>query len=128
MTEATYRGDLEFSIECTGDCVKGDLVRFERATFTGSFKRPKFMGFELVTGEIVCDSYGAEKQQHTFTLKLPDESRIRIKGRNLYANGIWRKPWADETLRDIEAHDKHERGDFARAARDQRREAEGWIG
>jgi len=117
-----YAGDESHTINCTGDCVTGDKVSFERATFSGSFRKPKFAGFERVTGEIVKDSYGADKQQHTFTILLADGSKIRIKGRNLYANGVWRQPWADESARNQAADEKHQRGDFARKARQIRRE------
>ena len=120
--KSTYDGDDTYSIDCTGDCVTGDEVRFDRATFTGSHRRPKFAGFERVTGRIVRDSYGAQKQQHTFTLRLADGSETRIKGRNLYRQGTHRKPWSDESARQIEADKKHRRGDAARKQREIRRE------
>lgn len=128
-TDPTYAGDDEYSIRCTGDACVGDEVRFERATFTGgSFGRfrskPKFAGFETVTGKIVRDSYGADKQQHTFTIEHSDGSTLRIKGRNLYANGTWRKPWADERERHAVLNEKHTRGDRARADREARKAAE----
>jgi len=97
-------------------------VRFERATFSGSFRNAKFAGFETVTGKIVKDSYGKDKQQHTFTLALEDGSELRIKGRNLYANGTYRKLWADESRRRAAAEEKHARGDSARAIRASRLE------
>lgn len=118
--ESEYRGDAEYSIGCTGDAVMGDEVRFERAKFTGSFRNAKFAGFERITGKIVRDSYGEEKQQHTFTLELADGSKLKIKGRNLYANGTFRKPWTDESQRQTVREEKHQRGDFARAQRRER--------
>lgn len=117
---STYTGDAEHTINCTGDAVVGDQVRFERATFSGSFRNAKFAGFEMVCGKIVRDSYGRDKQQHTFTLALDGGGKLRIKGRNLYANGLFRKPWADESLRHAVADEKHGRGDQARAAREVR--------
>lgn len=117
---STYRGDAEHSIECTGDAVVGDEVCFERAMFSGSYHRPQFAGFERVTGTIEADSYGEAKQQHTFTIETA-AGRIRIKGRNLYRNRVWRRPWTDETERTEAATEKHERGDAARAERDERR-------
>ncbi len=119
---STYRGDAEYSISCAGDCVTGDEVRFERATFSGSFRHPKFDGFERVTGKIVSDSYGDAKQQHTFTLELANGSRLLIKGRNLYSNGVFRKLWSDEGARRDALTEKHTRGDHARAARAERLE------
>lgn len=121
--KSSFPGDPEHTIDCTGDCVVGDEVAFERATFTGSFRNAKFAGFERVIGKIVRDSYGRDKQQHTFTLELAESGELRvIKGRNLYANGVYRKPWADESSRHIAAKEKHQRGDRARKARQIRRE------
>ena len=116
-----FRGDEIYKFNCTGDAVTGDEVCFERATFTGSFRNAKFAGFEKVSGKIVSDSYGCDKQQHTFTLELADGSTLKIKGRNLYANGTYRKAWPDESLRRAAAADKHARGDRARAAREIRK-------
>ncbi len=114
---ATYKGDDIYYLNCTGDCVVGDEVRFERATFTGSYTNPKFAGYELITGKIIKDSYGAAKQQHTFTLLLPNGATMRIKGRNLYANGTHRKPWLDESERKQAQIEKHDRGTIARKTR-----------
>lgn len=119
---SNFRGDDLHTVDCTGDVCVGDRVAFERATFTGSFRKPKFSGFELVTGEVVSDSYGAAKQQHTFTLRLADGSTTMIKGRNLYANGVFRQPWDDEAARQSALSEKHRRGDAARADRELRRQ------
>ena len=118
--ESTFKGDDEYNIEATGDCVIGDRVCFERATFSGSYRRPVFSGVERVKGTIVRDSYGADKQQHTFTLRLDDGRETLIKGRNLYKNGVWRKPWDDPAERGKAQDEKHARGDAARKARDER--------
>lgn len=48
--DSTYSGDDEYSANCTGDAVRGDQVRFERATFSGSYRSPKFAGFEAANG------------------------------------------------------------------------------
>lgn len=117
-----FKGDAIYNIDCTGDAVVGDEVRFERATFSGSFRNAKFAGFEQISGRIVKDSYGMDKQQHTFTIELADGSTLRIKGRNLYANGTFRKQWADESMRGAVADEKHTRGEAARRARDMRKE------
>ena len=116
-----YSGDAEFALDCTGDAVVGDEVRFERAAFSGSYRNAKFDGFEQITGKIVRDSYGRDKQQHTFIITLAEGGELRIKGRNLYANGTYRKPWADESLRHAAAAEKHTRGDAARGAREIRK-------
>ena len=111
----------QYTIDCTGNCVVGDFVQFERAVFTGSYRNARFSHNETVEGEITKESYGADKQQHTFTIERTDGERIRIKGRNLYRNGTMRKPWADESKRLVALQEKYARGDAARAARYSRR-------
>lgn len=115
------------TIDCTGDAVVGDEICFERATYTGSYPNSKFAGMETIAGKIVKDSYGAEKQQHTFTIELEGGARIRVKGRNVYRNGVHRKPWPNEADRGKALDEKHERGSRARKARDMRRETEGYF-
>ena len=114
---SAYRGDAEYSVNCTGNCVVGDQVRFDRAIFTGVYPNTTFAGFNRITGTIIRDSYGAEKQQHTFTIELSDGSTTRIKGRNLYRNRVYRKRWTDEFLRDMALAEKYARGARARQAR-----------
>lgn len=105
-------------IDCTGDCVVGDDVKFERAVFTGSFRNPKFSHNETIEGKIIAESYGEKTQQHTFTILLSDGKKIKIKGRNLYKNGTLRKKWENEKDREIALQEKHKRGDYARNKRD----------
>ena len=121
METSDYHGDVVYSINCTGDVVVGDEVCFNKATFSGSFRSAKFAGFEKITGKVIKDSYGADKQQHTFTLQRPDGTIFLIKGRVLYREGTWRKPWQNETDRKIVADEKHERGDKARKVRSNRK-------
>jgi hypothetical protein len=115
--EPDFKGDAIYTINATGDCCVGDEVRFQRALFSGSFRNPKFAGFELVTAKIIKDSYGSEKQQHTFTLETEDGETTLIKGRNLYKNGVYRKKWEDESQRKKALDEKHERGSSARHQR-----------
>lgn len=112
----------EYCFDCTGDACVGDAVRFERDIFAGSWRNAKFVRREVVEGVIVADSYGALKQQHTFTIRLTDGSKLRIKGRNLYKHTCQRKAWADESLRVAACNEKHIRGNAARQARARRRE------
>jgi hypothetical protein len=82
------------------------------------------------------DSYGRDRQQHTFTLRVIDAQGVNAqevldqqkargyitrKGRNVYRNGVRRHVWADESSRLVAADEKHERGDIARWQRDARR-------
>jgi hypothetical protein len=121
---AVFRGDDVYTICCTGDAVVGDEICFDRAMFTGSYRRPRFFGYERVEAVIVKDAYGDEKQQHTFTLRAGDGTKMLIKGRNLYREGCWRKPWADESDRILAQQDKHLRGADARFDRACRRESD----
>lgn len=114
---SNFTGDDLHSVCCTGDVCVGDRVAFARATFTGSFRNVKFAGFERVVGEVIADSYGRRSQQHTFTLRLADGSTLKIKGRNLYAQGVWRQRWEDESARSAVLAEKHARGSAAREAR-----------
>ena len=119
----------EFTINCTGDVVTGDHIRFSEGVFSGSYRKPKYQGERIIEALVVRDSYGEAKQQHTFTLEvtaskgkdaLPVGKTICRKGRNVYRNGTQRKPWADETQRGEALEEKHQRGDNARAARQHR--------
>lgn len=119
-----FSGDDVYSIECTGDACVGDEVKFSRAIFDGTYPNSIFIGFDLVSAVVVADSYGKEKQQHTFTLAKPDGTKIRIKGRNLYRNRCFRKPWPNESDRVDVIREKHRRGGEARKARQCRKDRE----
>jgi len=126
MTEV-FKGDSAYCINCTGDVVVGDRIRFSRTKFSGSFRNAKFAGYDLITATVIKDSYGAAKQQHTFTLLLNDGTKILIKGRNVYANSCYRLLWEDESQRLIACDEKHERGFEARCARRRRQELAGYY-
>ena len=61
-----------YIIDCKGDACVGDEVTFDRAVFVGSYPSSKFSHNETVEAVIVAGSYGEKKQQHTFTLELPN--------------------------------------------------------
>jgi hypothetical protein len=122
----------EFTIPCTGDVVTGDQIEFTEAVFGGSFRKPRYLGERIVQAEVVRDSYGAAKQQHTFTLRVLASSGVEPltpgatttrKGRNVYRNGTRRAAWAVEADRRAALDEKHGRGDAARADRALRKEA-----
>ena len=120
MKEITIEVPETFTMDAQGDAVVGDVVQFERAKFSGSYRNAKFVGMESITGTIIRESYGADRQQHTFTILQEDGSTLRIKGRNLYKKSLMRKPWADESAREKVAAEKHARGNEARRLRDTR--------
>lgn len=116
----------DYSIPCTGDVCAGDIILFSEAVFGGSYRKPRFLGERRIAAEVVGDSYGGAKQQHTFSLvvlasdgfdPLSPGARTTRKGRNVYRNGTSRRPWADETARRATLDEKHARGDAAREAR-----------
>lgn len=124
-----------YTINCTGDACTGDEIVFTEAVFGGSWKKPTLVGMRTIAARIVKDSYGADKQQHTFTLEviacdgvdpIAVGTTTRRKGRNVYKNGTMRKPWQNEAERGASLADKHKRGDVARAAREIRRNSE-WV-
>ena len=113
-------------IDCTGD-----VIRFTEGVFAGSHRRPRYVGDREIVAEVTADSYGDAKQQHTLSLlvieskghaPLEEGRRTTRKGRNVYRNGTERRPWDDEDARRVAIDAKHRRGDFARAARETRRE------
>ena len=118
-----------------GDVVTGDQITYTESDFGGSYRKPRYLGDRTIRGEVIRDSYGAAKQQHTFTIRVMESSgfdaletgaNIRRKGRNIYRGNPQRLRWEDEAEREEAAGEKHKRGDAARAERDERREAEGY--
>ncbi len=116
----------EFNTLCTGDVVAGDTIFFSEAVFEGPYRKAKYVGDRKVVAEIIKDSYGKAKQQHTFTLKvlwskgpqeLPVGKKIRRKGRVIYRNGTLRQRWENEEAREAALEEKHFRGDMAREQR-----------
>jgi hypothetical protein len=116
----TFAGDETYTERCLDDAVVGDEVRFQRAVFCGTYTCPCFHHFELITGKIIRESFGKDKQQHTFTVQLDSGKITRIKDRNLYRHGTYRKPWVDEEQRKAAADEMHGRGYEADQARRER--------
>ena len=122
-------------ISASGDVVVGDQIRYNESVWGGSHRKPRRLGERTVCGEVLRDSYGAAKQQHTFTIQVMTSSgfdalapgaKICRKGRNVYRGKPQRLKWPDESDRLAVADEKHARGDAARDERDERREREGW--
>ncbi|XBI99874.1 hypothetical protein VPH35_019881 [Triticum aestivum] len=116
-----------FCINCKGDVCRGDTVLFKQKVHEKSGKRhSKCMGKRIVAGKVVKESYGKDKQQHTFTIqvfwskgvgKLPPLYLLLVKGRNLYRMMTFRQAWANEANRLKALEEKHNRGDAARRVR-----------
>ncbi|XP_020275484.1 zinc finger CCCH domain-containing protein 62-like isoform X2 [Asparagus officinalis] len=123
-----------FVLNCKGDACTGDIVMFEQNVYemfsiaSRSATGPP-CGTRVVIGRIVKESYGAAKQQHTFTIEvlwstgekpLPPLHPLLIKGRNLYRLKTMRQRWADEEERRKVLQEKHSRGFVARCSRETR--------
>ncbi|KAM1113492.1 hypothetical protein ACFX19_046925 [Malus domestica] len=123
-----------FVLNCKGDACTGDVVMFEQHVYemfdiaSRSGKGPP-CGTRIVAGRIVKESYGAAKQQHTFTIEvlwskgekpLPPLHPLLIKGRNLYRLKTLRQKWEDEGERQKVLMEKHSRGSLARSDREAR--------
>ncbi|XP_061341815.1 uncharacterized protein LOC133288121 isoform X2 [Gastrolobium bilobum] len=95
--------------------------RFDKVTRHG-----RRMGNRTVAGRVVKESYGAAKQQHTFTVEVMWSSGVRrlpplfpllVKGRNLYKQKTYRQRWENEADRVKVLSEKHRRGAAARFVR-----------
>ncbi|KAL6137394.1 hypothetical protein ACLB2K_062686 [Fragaria x ananassa] len=123
-----------FVLNCKGDACTGDVVMFEQNVYemfdiaSRSGRGPP-CGTRTVAGRIVKESYGAAKQQHTFTIEglwskgekpLPPLHPLLIKGRNLYRLKTLRQRWEYEGERQEALMEKHLRGSLARSDRETR--------
>ncbi|XP_031736646.1 zinc finger CCCH domain-containing protein 62 isoform X2 [Cucumis sativus] len=95
--------------------------RFDKVTRHGGL-----IGKRTVAGRVVKESYGASKQQHTFTVEVLWSRGVRklrplypllVKGRNLYKLRTFRLLWNDEAERVQALAEKHRRGVAARGLR-----------
>lgn len=111
----------DYTIDCTGNVCQGDEITFEKAVFEGSYPKSTFSYMERRFLKVLKESYGKDKQQHTFTcLDLETDAVVRIKGRNIYRNGCQRKVWENEDDRLKVLEDKYSRGTKARSDRKER--------
>lgn len=123
-----------FVLNCKGDACTGDVVMFEQNVYemfsivSRSANGPP-CGTRTIAGRIVKESYGAAKQQHTFTIEvlwskgvkpLPPLHPLLIKGRNLYRLKTMRQKWENEAERQKVISEKHNRGIVARSTREER--------
>lgn len=123
-----------FVLNCKGDACMGDIVMFQQTVYEGYNIASRSAcgppcGERIVAGRIVKESYGAAKQQHTFTVEvlwskgekpLPPLHPLLIKGRNLYKLNTMRQRWEDEAERQRVLNEKHRRGSIARSNREAR--------
>ncbi|XP_050935331.1 zinc finger CCCH domain-containing protein 62-like isoform X4 [Cucumis melo] len=70
-----------FVVNCTGDVCRGDTVLFTQkvyAKFDKVTRHGGLIGKRTVAGRVVKESYGASKQQHTFTLWNDEAERVQV--------------------------------------------------
>lgn len=118
-------------MDITGDACVGDIVWFGKDEFSGSFRKPTFEGTRCIRAIITKESYGKDKQQHTFTMvpmisgtaKTAEKGReacFSVKGRNLYKHFTYCENVGREG-RGVLLDEKHIRGEAARRDRDERK-------
>ncbi|XP_019235559.1 PREDICTED: zinc finger CCCH domain-containing protein 62-like isoform X2 [Nicotiana attenuata] len=118
-----------FTVNCTGDVCKGDVVLFTQKVYKNFDKMTRggeLLGKRTIAGRIVKESYGAAKQQHTFTVEVLWSRGVKqlsalfpllVKGRNLYKLKTFRQRWKNEKKRLEVLAEKHKRGEAARFIR-----------
>ncbi|KAL5819560.1 hypothetical protein ACOSQ4_023402 [Xanthoceras sorbifolium] len=127
-----------FVVNCTGDVCRGDVVLFTQKVYEKFDKvkrHGKVLGRRTIAGRVVHESYGAAKQQHTFTIeilwskginKLPPLFPLLVKGRNLYKLRTFRQHWNNEAERVKVLAEKHNRGSAARSVKAMRKTKKTW--
>ncbi|KAI9164944.1 hypothetical protein LWI28_004776 [Acer negundo] len=127
-----------FVVNCTGDVCRDDVVLFTQKVyekFDKVTRHGRVLGRRTVAGRVVHESYGAAKQQHTFTIeviwskgfnKLPPLFPLLVKGRNLYRLRTFRQHWNNEAERVKVLAEKHKRGAAARTVRAMRLTKKTW--
>src|SRR3989344_2925357 len=91
-------------IDCGGDACTGDTILFVEDVWSEYGDDAEILGQRTIMARVIRESYGAEKQQHTFTLEVLGceghspysvGDRILRKGRKIYRNGTHRLKWDD---------------------------------
>ena len=107
--------------------VQGTIFEAQLPVFTGSYKNAKFSHNVSVKMQVIKESYGAERGQHTFTLLCLESSHpedfavgktYRKKGRNLYPNICANVQQPDNYLQ--VAAEKDDRSRYSAAAKRRR--------
>lgn len=119
-------------IECNGSIVHGDTIEWIEDVYgedRGIGYNP-VLGQRTNVGSVIKESYGKEKQQHTFTIliessdgfrPLPEGKEVLRKGRVLHRYNPKRKLWDNEETRRRVEDQKQIRGARARHIRDVRK-------
>lgn len=114
---ASFRGDNQHTVDCTGGVVSGDVVVFPRTLFKPDYQ-PHLSGIqtpyhacgkEFISGKVVSETKGGPKQQ-MFTIKQDDGAVVKVTSRTMYRVAVYRQPWADEVLRAAVLHEKYVEG------------------
>jgi hypothetical protein len=104
--------------------VSGDILTWREPVWHRGTKRP--VGERTITAEVERESYGYERGQHTFSLRVKTAegcqapapgTLIHRKGRNLYPNISAQTSDLPDAERNALRDEKHERGAMARGTR-----------
>ena len=106
--------------------VAGMKIEISEPVFAGSFRNPKFLGNRQIIGQIIKESYGNKRGQHTFTIDVKwaegmyaedvlQKKKIRRKGRNVYKNLV-RVIDTPDNMKELEK----EKSGRAKTAKDQK--------
>jgi hypothetical protein len=120
------------SIDCTGDVLAGDVIRFTDIIWGGSRTRPVRTGERLIVARVLGQSTAGVRKHHVFTMEVlhssgltpiePGKTIVR-KSRNVYRNGAYRAERQSEQLGEsvVEASAKPHPSAHADATRVSRR-------
>lgn len=97
-----------FPIDCTGDLVEGDVIRFEEVVYEDVDGKPEPVGIRIIVAQVVREDYDLENRRFLFWLRIifcegadsyPVGLEIERQARSLYRKNPTRRPWSDEGAR-----------------------------
>lgn len=89
--QVRFTGDKEFDVPCRRLPDIGEEIKFSRPCYVGPYPNRRFIGYEVLTGQVVASSYGAKTHRHTFTVLSAEGKKRLVQARTLLENGCWRK-------------------------------------
>ena len=109
-----YEDRLYKIIDWNRNAVEGDIVIFKQATYSGSWKRPKFAGYNIRLCKVLYEKYRNDLQHQFFLMDLESKKEFSLMGRNLYGNGFARiiGNVKEEQIHRENTIEKNDRGDW----------------
>lgn len=115
---------LSINIDCTGDVVTGDIIKFQEPVWTTPYSGYRKYGpsnlpnpaegSRGIIAKVLKDSFGKTGQRHTFTLQVLNSwgidplevgKVVRRKGITIYHSGVFRMKWDNEDERKVATDD-----------------------